>query len=218
MNKKTLLLILAFALSIVLGTYLWFSPSKEIPISHSIQDVKIVANHLNQLEATHQTKLEKLQANNDFLLTKIKQSKIQVLTSKNKVAYLRKELQQLNQQQILNTQVDTSQFVIRCDSLQTMLDNFINVSSFSDSIVNEQILQYEDLITTKDSMINCIENDYHALKINCDTLLKIQSNLLNENKQIYKKLTRTKRMNRFLKGSAFVVAGLITATQLFTSP
>lgn len=65
MNKKTLLLILPVSL-VVIGTHLLFKPSNEMPQTHSVQDVKTVANNLNKLDATHTSELKKLKRTTIF--------------------------------------------------------------------------------------------------------------------------------------------------------
>ena len=214
MNKKTLLLILAFVSLVVIGTHLLFKPSNEMPQTHSVQDVKTVANNLNKLDATHTSELKKLKANNDFLVVKIQQSKGQVHVAQKRVSTLRNELHQLTSKQTLITKVDTNNYVVTCDSLQHELTYFINANSYKDSIVNEQVGYYELLIIAKDSTIVCLETDYESMKASSDTLLKLNKALANENKQTQKICLRIKRKDRLITGTAFLLAGIVTATQL----
>ncbi|MBK7763662.1 MAG: hypothetical protein IPI46_09855 [Bacteroidetes bacterium] len=214
MNKKTLLLILAFASLIAVGTHLLFKPSNEMPQTHSVQDVKTVANNLNKLDATHTSELKKLKANNQFLVVKIQQSKGQVHVAQKRVSTLRNELQQLTSRQTLITKADTNNYVATCDSLQHELIYFINANSYKDSIVNEQVGYYELLIIAKDSTIVCLESDYQSMKANSNALLKLNTVLVNENKKTQKLCLRIKRKDRLVTGSAFLLAGIVTATQL----
>lgn len=214
MNKKTLLLLLAFATLIAVGTHLLFKPNNEMPQAYSVQDVKTLAVNMNQLDATHTNELKKLQANNDFLVTKIGQSKRLISNAQKQVAFLRNELHQLSNKPELVTNVDTNSYVVACDSLQRQLTHFINANSFKDSIMDAQAGNYELLIIAKDSTIACLESDYQNMKAISDTLLKQNTTLADENKHTQKLCLRMKRKDRLLSGTVFLLAGIATATQL----
>lgn len=214
MNKKILLLLFAFASLIAVGTHLLFKPNNEMLQTNSVQAVKTVANNLNKLDVTHRSELKKLQAKNAFLVAKIGQSKIQIRNAQKQADFLRKELQQLNRKQTLITNVGTNNYVATCDSLKTQLTFYIDTNTYKDSIVNEQVANYELLLSTKDSTIVCLENDYTNIKASTNTLLQLNTGLTNENKNLQKMCLRSKRKDRFITGTAFVLAGIVTATQL----
>lgn len=214
MNKKTLLLLLAFASLVAVGTHLLFKPNNEMPQTYSTQDVKAVVGNLNRLDSTHTNELKKLQANNDFLVTKIGQSKLLIVNAQKQVAFLRNELHKLSIKPALVTSVDTNSYVVACDSLQRQLTHFINANSFKDSIMDAQAGNYELLIIAKDSTIACLESDYQNMKAISDTLLKRNATLADENKHTQKLCLRMKRKDRLLTGTVFLLASIATATQL----
>lgn len=123
-------------------------------------------------------------------------------------------MHQLTSKQTLISKVDTNNYVVTCDSLQHELTYFINANSYKDSIVNEQVGYYELLIIAKDSTIVCLESDYQSIKANSNALLKLNTVLVNENKKTQKLCLRIKRKDRLITGSAFLLAGIVTATQL----
>ena len=214
MKKKTILLLLAFASLIAVGTHLLLKPSNEMPQTHSVQDMKAVAYNLSKLDVTHSTELTKLKANNDFLVAKIQQTKTQARNAQEQIGFLRKELLRLPQKQTLTTKVDTNNYVAACDSLQQELTWYIDANSHKDSVVNKQLGFYELLVNAKDSTIVCLESDYESMKANSDNLLKLSQVLANENKHMQKLCLRSQRKNRFITGSAFLLAGLVVATRL----
>lgn len=222
MNKKTILLLLSFAMLIVIGTHLLFKPMKEIQPSASAQTIQQVDQKMNQLNTSHKVELNKLKKNNDFLLAKIKQSKKQVQSIQKHSNYLQQSLQQslqsLSSQQPLLNNEDTSSYVVQCDSLQNQINDFISIENNKDSIVNEQFLIYEELIIAKDSTIQCFESDYAQLQTFNDTLNKVNNTLLLENRKVSKKYARIKNRNRIFYGTAFIIAGIFTANQLRSIP
>lgn len=214
MKKKTLLLLVALTMFIAIGTHLLFKPIKEsLPIVSS-QNIKQTEAKLTSMDENHVLMISKLKANNDFLVNEIEHSKIQIQSANRHVKYLQLELKK----HVATTKnfiyQDTSQFVASCDSLKNELIFYIDADNYKDSTVNNQIAQYENLIQTKDSAIESMETDYHCLQQTSDTLVQLNHDLSIDLKHYQKLCVRTKRKDKFIVGSALVLAGFATATRL----
>lgn len=214
MKKKTLLLLVALTMFIAIGTHLLFKPIKDsLPIVSS-QNIKQTEAKLTSMDVNHVLMMNKLKANNDFLVSEIQHSKIQIQSANRHVNYLQLELKKHVASSKTIVYQDTSQFEASCDSLKNELLFYVDADNYKDSVVNNQIAQYENLMQSKDSTIECMETDYHCLQQTSDTLVQLNKSLTTDLKHYQKLCLRIKRKDKFIVGSALVLAGFATATRL----
>jgi hypothetical protein len=127
------------------------------------------------------------------------------------VKKLQRKIRQLSTTQLKQ---DTNSYVVNCVQLQDKVNEYINASTYTDSLMTEQVHQFEKVIENKDSMIHCYETDYSILQHTTDTLLVVNENLLQSNTKLEKVLKRRKQKGKIITGGALLLAGLVTATQL----
>ena len=212
MNKKTIFLLLTFATLIAVGAHLLFKPIKDTSKKASIQDVKELESSFNQLNTTHHTELNNFNEKNKQLLTQVRFSKVQIVNAGKQVKKLTGEVQRLSNKNL--SQVDTNTYITICDSLQRKINTYLLANTYKDSLVNQQVQQYELLLDNKDSTITCYETDYSVLNQTTNKLLQLNQQLTNENQHFQKALVRNKRITKILSGTALLLAGIETDTQL----
>lgn len=212
MNKRTIFLLLAFATLITVGAHLLFKPIKDTAPTANIQDVKELESSFNQLNNAHHAELASLNEKNEQLLTQVQFSKVQIVNAGKQVKKLTSEVQRLSNRSL--SQVDTNTYITTCDSLQHQINVYLLANSYKDSLVNRQVQQYELLLDNKDSTISCYETDYSVLNQTTNNLLRLNQQLANDNQHYQKALVRNKRKAKVLSGTALLLAGIATATQL----
>lgn len=211
MNKRTIFLLIAFASLITLGTHFLFKPIKDTSQTTVVQEVQDLENNLATLKTTHYIDLKNLQQRNMNLASSLDISKEATQKANTQVIKLQGKIRQLSTTQLKQ---DTNSYVVNCFQLQDKVNEYINASTYTDSLMTEQVHQFEKVIENKDSMIHCYETDYSILQQTTDTLLVLNENLLQNNTQLEKALKRRKQKGKIISGGALLLAGLVTATQL----
>jgi quinolinate synthase len=113
------------------------------------------------------------------------------------------------------TKSDTLQKLADCDSLQQQVSELISTEQYNDSIVNMQVIVYEDLITAKDSTITAWSEDYNCLRMQTDTLMQINEKLNAAYKKTVRQANRAKRWSKLTGGLALLLTAGFTVRELY---
>lgn len=215
LRKQRNILIVALFVSLSLIAWLIFRNSNTeqdfTPQNNSIQ------NSIQAHDEFHNSRMEQLQQNETYLQEKVQDFKEQSNKAQTDARYLRQQIQSLTFRTRVNpiTQSDTIQKLISCDSLQEQVSELIYAEQYKDSIVNGQVMVYEDLITSKDSTISALSEDYTRLRAQTDTLLQLNEKLNTAYNKTVRQIRRAKRWNRITNGLALVLGAGFTIRELY---
>lgn len=201
--------VIVFTLGLLLGLFLSFmyrtlliDPIKPPVSKQSVVELK---KEVAQLEVSYSKAFDSL---------KIKSAKLEsaLAGTKNSLAEAKKENQSLTTQvyalidkqkeQVFDEIEDTS-----CDSLITTVEYLMQSSSEKDSLYNEAVLNLEDQLKNKDSIIVLKDEQYQKLKTSFDKSLSNQQLLLDENKLLSKQIKKQKFKSKVLSAVLFIFSG-----------
>jgi hypothetical protein len=111
----------------------------------------------------------------------------------------------------LLSKVDTSNFISDCDSLATVVNDYIEENYRKDTIYETQLTQMDSVITVKDDLIQTNRQAYTNLHQLFDQSLVTQQSLIKQNKQLQRQFKR----QRFK--SKVVTVGLMILTAAATN-
>lgn len=182
-----------------------------IPLNTSIK------RSIREKDKIHATRMEQLQQSEQYLQAQVQDFKMQALSAQSDVQQLRQRVKYWTNRTLIIpvTQTDTLQKLKSCDSLQQQVSELITADEYKDSIVNMQVIVYEDLLTAKDSTISAFGEDYICLRLQTDTLLQLNVDLTKEYNKTVRQIRRAKRWNKVKGGIAIMLTAGFAATELY---
>lgn len=176
-----------------------------------------IQKNIQAQDQIHSLRMDELRQNESYLQGQVQDFKQQADKAKTDARKLRQQVQFLaNHTQVIPiTQNDTLEKLAACDSLQQQVSELIATEQYKDSIVNMQVMVYEDLIVAKDSTITAWNEDYSCLRLQTDTLLLINEKLNSEYNKTLRTNRRTKRWSRFTGGLVLMLASGFTIRELY---
>jgi hypothetical protein len=94
-----------------------------------------------------------------------------------------------------------------CDSLEKEVTEYIEANHRKDSAYEQQLLQFDSLLTNKDAVIETSQKAYSDLKSLFDKSIATQTTLQKENLSLSKQNKRQKFKSKILTGSLFILSG-----------
>jgi cell division protein FtsB len=215
LRKQRNILIVALLASLALIAWLIFGNTNPVqdftPMNTSIQ------KNIQSGDQIRTARMEQLQQHETYLQEKVKDFKEQSNKAQADARYLRQQMQFLTFRTQVNpiTKSDTLQKLADCDSLQQQVSELISTEQYNDSIVNMQVIVYEDLITAKDSTITAWSEDYNCLRMQTDTLMQINEKLNAAYKKTVRQANRAKRWSKLTGGLALLLTAGFTVRELY---
>jgi len=212
MNKKTVFLLLTLLVSVIIGAHLLFKPITDAP--PPIDNYGVSQNIISN-ETLHQKTLIAFANKNKNLQAQLQQTKVQVSKANLRV----KKLQQQAKVFIATTNMDslsvadTSPQLALCDSLQQNVLDLISTSNYKDSIVGEQVMVYENLLSSQDSTIKTLQDEYNCLQSQTDTLINCNQQITQLLKTSARKTKIAKVEHRFITGTLTLLVSVFALSQ-----
>lgn len=215
LRKQRNILIVALIASLSLIAWLIFGNSN--PEQDFTPQNNAIQNSIQAHDEFHNSRMEELQQNEANLQKQVLSFKEEAHKALDNASSLREQVRILANRTQVNpiTQSDTIQKLISCDSLQDQVSELISAEQYKDSIVNKQVMVYEDLITAKDSTISVWCEDYTCLRAQTDTLLQLNEKLNAAYNKTVRQIRRAKRWNRITSGLALVLGAGFTIRELY---
>lgn len=215
LRKQRNILFVALVVSLALIAWLIIgnsNPEQDFtPQNNSIQKSILTGDQI------HSSRIEQLQQKENYLQAQVQDFKEQSNKAQTDARYLRQKIQLLTFRTSVNpiTQSDTLQKLADCDSLQEQVSELLSTEQYKDSIVNMQVIVYEDLITAKDSTITAWSEDYNCLRMQTDTLMELNENLNAAYKKTVRQANRAKRWSKVTGGLALLLTAGFTVRKLY---
>lgn len=161
------LLFTALCLSLIVGLYFFScNPSKDSTPMGAKVSAEAISAAQGDIVTTFQHREKDLKAKNDSLVLKITKGQRDLATLRRQVRDLKFSLSEMLSDTIPK---DTAQMIADCSELKTQATDLVVLTGTQDSLCEQTISQYEDLVAVKDTMIqNCMHRTFQT-----DSLLSL---------------------------------------------
>lgn len=216
LNFRNLLTLLLIGFAIGLCSSFLFTGCNKTATSKTVVNPKKLKKKADTIQANYQKQISNLQDQNIELAQNLEVTK--GLLDQTKQLCKQKELQikKLTEPKgfaakDLLTRADTITKTSNCDTLASLVVEYIDRNHEKDSLYEIQLIQMDSIASIKDELLETNERAYTNLKLLFNESLSSQKNLVNENKLLRKQFKR----QRFK--SKVVTLGLMILTATATN-
>lgn len=206
MTQKNLLLI---AISLTIGIIIsWnFRTCKQqIAADDTIIPPSVIKNQAAQIERHYTVVIDSLQKQSEVLQSSLTDTKKSLDQVKLKNTQLRKAALSY----ATNEKTDPQEDHVRVDSLKQTIIQWSQTDQQKDSLYESVINTQSSQLSLKDSVIGIQELRHQSLQVYFRHSLLQQELLMNQNKQIRKKLKRQTLKSKILGGLTLIATGIAT--------
>lgn len=161
-------------------------------------------------EKAYSQKSDSFQKQNVSLQAALKATKRELATAKEKVHSLHLTLYELLDERFEDASVSSAEMDASPDSLATHVADLMQISIEKDSLYESAITNLEVQANIKDSVIAIKDQQYSQIKASFEESIRGQEVLLQQNKQMDKKVRRQKLKSKLLSGALLVITGAAT--------
>ena len=203
MNKKTIVLILLIAVSIVCFKYMLRSPLHHVNSKAPVETltVPMLRDSVKQSEKVFQEKIKVLNRKNDSLAKQLKHLRLIMEQTSVKEKMLQKSVMQFIAK---DTSKEVVQRIQDCDSIKSKIKILITQSQIQDSLCEQSQSVLQTTCSNKDSMIVQQQTEYYKLKLAFNQSLQQDDYLQKDNKYLFKTAQRKTFSNRLLSAGLLV--------------